>query len=175
MEVKSPLCERSAEIRQEVYRTSKPAVSPRFCKKIESRLNILYTIFCWLLTFNFLNITWIFFRAENLSGALNLLRGMFGGDIVLPQILEPIMTKLGVAHLFHGISFHAWAEAITDSSMEVWGYIFGTLMLCLACKNSVEIMDRFRAGWLYLLFFIILSLLSINALNTISEFLYFNF
>ncbi|TLD84229.1 MBOAT family O-acyltransferase, partial [Helicobacter sp. MIT 05-5294] len=38
----------------------------------------IYSLCCWILTFNFINITWIFFRAENLQGALNLLKGMFG-------------------------------------------------------------------------------------------------
>ena len=27
-----------------------------------------YTLLCWLLTFNFINITWIFFRSENIQG-----------------------------------------------------------------------------------------------------------
>ncbi|WP_281271193.1 MBOAT family O-acyltransferase, partial [Helicobacter didelphidarum] len=37
-----------------------------------------YKILCWILTFNFVNIAWIFFRAENLDTAISLLKSMFG-------------------------------------------------------------------------------------------------
>ncbi|MFC3868394.1 MBOAT family O-acyltransferase, partial [Helicobacter equorum] len=55
----------------------------------------LYTVLCWILTFNFVNIAWVFFRAENIQGAMNLLKGMFGGVIILPKFLE---SKLGFVH-----------------------------------------------------------------------------
>ncbi|STQ85749.1 hypothetical protein [Helicobacter muridarum] len=37
-----------------------------------------YKVLCWFITFNFINIAWIFFRSENVQGAFNLLKGMFG-------------------------------------------------------------------------------------------------
>lgn len=46
----------------------------RFLKLTQTRL---YKVLCWLLTFNFVSIAWVFFRAENLQGALNLLKTMF--------------------------------------------------------------------------------------------------
>ena len=45
-------------------------------------------VLCWIFTFNFVNIAWVFFRAENLQGAVNLLKGMFGGDLVLPSFFK---------------------------------------------------------------------------------------
>lgn len=55
----------------------------RFLKFTQTRL---YKVLCWLLTFNFVSIAWVFFRAENLQGALNLLKAMFGVVWVdLPQ------------------------------------------------------------------------------------------
>ncbi len=45
-----------------------------------------YKILCWIITFNFINFAWIFFRAENLQGAMNLIKTMFGFMwIDLPQ------------------------------------------------------------------------------------------
>ncbi|MCW1618827.1 hypothetical protein OLT89_02705 [Campylobacter jejuni] len=38
----------------------------------------IYKIISWFITFNFINIAWIFFRSENLQGAINLLKSMFG-------------------------------------------------------------------------------------------------
>ncbi len=33
-------------------------------------------VLAWLLTFNFVNLTWVFFRAENIEDAIRILRGM---------------------------------------------------------------------------------------------------
>ncbi|MCX2717945.1 hypothetical protein OQH61_09390, partial [Helicobacter sp. MIT 21-1697] len=55
----------------------------------------VYTILCWLLTFNFVNIAWIFFRSENVSGAMNLITGMFGITWVeLPQKIHHLPALL---------------------------------------------------------------------------------
>ncbi len=54
----------------------------------------------WFITFNFINITWIFFRAKDLASAEKVLSGMFGfGGIALPQFLAlklAFLTKYGV-------------------------------------------------------------------------------
>jgi D-alanyl-lipoteichoic acid acyltransferase DltB (MBOAT superfamily) len=43
--------------------------------------------FAWLITFNFVNLAWVFFRAETWSDAIKVLRGMFGLEaIILPPI-----------------------------------------------------------------------------------------
>ena len=36
------------------------------------------TFFAWLITFNFINITWVFFRAEDFDKAMKILSAMFG-------------------------------------------------------------------------------------------------
>lgn len=46
----------------------------RIWKDAGYRMHILPA---WLLTFVFINIAWVFFRADNLSSALNILVGMF--------------------------------------------------------------------------------------------------
>lgn len=57
----------------------------RFLKFTQTRL---YKVLCWLLTFNFVSIAWVFFRAENLQGALNLLKTMFGVDSVAAKMAQ---------------------------------------------------------------------------------------
>nr|WP_232000295.1 MBOAT family O-acyltransferase [Helicobacter cinaedi] len=140
----------------------------------------IYAVLCWILTFNFVNIAWVFFRAENLQGAVNLLKGMFGGEVVLPIVVENILIKLKflpfisqISNSF--ISFDIWANAITDSSYEVWGCILGAFIVCLGFRNGVEWLNRFKPNWFYVVWFWIIFALSINALNNVSEFLYFNF
>ena len=83
----------------------------------------LYTLLCWFLTFNFVNIAWIFFRAENIQGACNLLKGMFGITWVE---LPPHFYRAGVmlAHI-----------GGTDRTLL---YIFLAFIIVLMCKNGVE-------------------------------------
>ena len=38
---------------------------------------VMPAVLGWFLTFNFVNITWVFFRAEDINSALRILRGMF--------------------------------------------------------------------------------------------------
>ncbi|EFR46328.1 hypothetical protein HCCG_00875 [Helicobacter cinaedi CCUG 18818 = ATCC BAA-847] len=111
---------------------------------------------------------------------MNLLKGMFGGEVVLPIVVENILIKLKflpfisqISNSF--ISFDIWANAITDSSYEVWGCILGAFIVCLGFRNGVEWLNRFKPNWFYVVWFWIIFALSINALNNVSEFLYFNF
>ncbi|CAM3353476.1 hypothetical protein HELA111659_05800 [Helicobacter labetoulli] len=73
------------------------------------------------------------------------------------------------------VRFDMWASAITDSSYEVWGWILGAFIVCLCFKNSVEWLNRFKPSWLYVICFWVLLTLSLNGINNVSEFLYFNF
>ena len=137
-----------------------------------------YTLLCWLLTFNFINITWIFFRAENIQGALNLIKGMFGGVVVLPSFLESKLGFLG-SYYINGVAvgFGKWAEAIEDSSMIVIPSVLGALLLCVWGRNSIELLrafvPRLRAlAFGVLLFYTALFMLGAHATT---EFLYFNF
>lgn len=51
-------------------------IGHRVWQNIGFKLNKLTA---WLLTFMFINITWVFFRAESMETALNIVHGMFGG------------------------------------------------------------------------------------------------
>ena len=133
----------------------------------------LYTLLCWFLTFNFVNIAWIFFRAENIQGACNLLKGMFGGTyIALPNFLENTLAFLKT----RGVVFEKWLENVqADFMVLLW--IFGVLLLCLWFRNSVEMLRCFtpkirNLAFGTLLFYAALFMLGEHAAT---EFLYFNF
>lgn len=87
-----------------------------------------YKILCWFLTFNFINIAWIFFRAENLGGAVNLIKGMFGIVwIELPQ------------------KWHRMPETLAQigGRNDTIFYIVIAFIVCLALKNSFEMLKNF--------------------------------
>ena len=117
---------------------------------------------CWFLTFNFLNLTWIFFRAENLQGALNLLQGMFGIVWVeLPEKARHIPKLL--AHL--------------EGRNETLFYLIIGFIVILCTKNSIELLEDFKPSWKNVFFAGILFYISIVTLSITPyvEFIYFNF
>ena len=121
----------------------------------------LYTLLCWFLTFNFVNIAWIFFRAENIQGACNLLKGMFGITWVE---LPPHFYRAGVmlAHI-----------GGTDRTLL---YIFLAFIIVIMCKNGVEQMRHISNTVMFCVGvgFGICVLTLINA-EYKAPFIYFNF
>lgn len=122
----------------------------------------IYKVFAWLLTFNFINIAWIFFRSENLSGAMNILKAMFGITWVeLP------------------LKFYKAPEVLRNISGndKMVGFILISFIICLCFRNSIHMLNRFKPN---IKNFIIIMLLFYIALITLgvtpyTEFIYFNF
>ncbi|RDU62702.1 MBOAT family protein, partial [Helicobacter didelphidarum] len=116
----------------------------------------------WILTFNFVNIAWIFFRAENLDTAISLLKSMFG--IVW-------------------VEFDARARLIPHFLSNIQGrnetliYLILAFIVCLCFKNSIDLTRGFKPTKTYImatmLLFWIPAIMLI--LNPYSEFIYFNF
>ena len=118
--------------------------------RIYSKLNIkLHFIISWFITFNFLNITWIFFRAKEFDDAIKVLKGLVGlNGLGLSSIMEFKFIILG---------------------------LFIVLLITVFTKNSIEKIETFKADFKTLLFASLIFSISIIFLTRVSEFLYFNF
>jgi len=128
-------------------------------------------ILAWFITFNFVNIGWVFFRATKFDDAIKVLRGMFGLDaIVLPN---PLASKL--AFLKHyGIEFGSFINAINgDIYTLLW--VMAGFMMILMFKNSVELSKDFTVNRKYFLFTVCVFFGTVAYIGKVSEFLYFNF
>ena len=124
----------------------------------------------WFITFNLINITWVFFRAKDWDDALKVLKGMFGlSGIVLPNFLE---AKLGFLSKY-GVGFDGFVERVGDRNTFLF-LLFG-FILVLVFKNSAEILKQLKFEIKTAIFCSIVFIYSIFSLNNISEFLYFNF
>lgn len=130
----------------------------------------IYAVLCWILTFNFVNIAWVFFRAENMQGAVNLLNGMFGGDIVLPSFLE---SRLGFLSEY-GIQFQWWLEQIQGSFI-TYLCIIGAFIVCLGFRNGVEYTNSISYTRKMAVLTGLLLTFCILYFQQDSAFLYFNF
>ncbi|WP_340394235.1 MBOAT family O-acyltransferase [Paenibacillus sp. FSL E2-0177] len=103
----------------------------------------------WLLTFIFVNITWVFFRAEHISQAFRLLKGMSG---------------------LNGVSLQSIGSL-------KWAIILILILMTIILWKPLHLLNKrnFQYSWktaFVMAFIIMFSLLFFNRITT---FLYFNF
>jgi len=100
-------------------------------------------IIAWLVTFNFVNVAWVFFRAKTWNDAIRVLRGMAGlTGVALPEGWAKTFPSLSA----YGIQFMPW-KRVMEESRDSWLFIFGALIICLFFKNSNEMVERFKPDW----------------------------
>jgi alginate O-acetyltransferase complex protein AlgI len=124
-------------------------------------------ILAWLITFVAVVIGWVFFRANNLQDAVDVLQAMFGmKQIVLPDGYAKILKGLSV----FGVQF--------ASDIPYWRNPKLVVVLLLAVTllpNTQQIMKRFHPNWWWAIGMSVIATLSLFSMNRVSEFLYFQF
>ncbi len=141
-------------------------------------------IVAWFITFNFVNISWIFFRAKEWQDAIKILEGMSGiSGIVITEKRAEFFSFLSS---FDSITFGRVTEHISGGS-SVLNYLIIGFLVSLLFRNSTETINfvsysgraslQFNYKWAFafslLLFCSFLHIFFGNASS--SEFLYFNF
>jgi alginate O-acetyltransferase complex protein AlgI len=107
----------------------------------------------WLITFHFINLTWVFFRAESWAQSMRIIKGMAGlNGISLIQLNDQLLSMLPAAILI---------------------CIF--LFVVVFTTNTAERVETFRPSWREATWMATLFILSMLFYNQVSEFLYFNF
>ncbi|PWE21266.1 MBOAT family O-acyltransferase [Aliarcobacter skirrowii] len=143
----------------------------RFWQSLGFKMN---KILAWFITFNFINITWIFFRAKDFESAIKVLSSMFSLDNI---VIHPMFQSKLAFLSQYGISFSGMFENI-QGSKEIIILLFFAFILVLAFKNSmIYLNSNFKANKKYLLLSIFLfSYAFITSVMSSSKvFLYFNF
>jgi D-alanyl-lipoteichoic acid acyltransferase DltB (MBOAT superfamily) len=130
----------------------------------------MWTWLAWFITFNFINIAWVFFRAKEWDDAMKVLGGMVGGEIVLPNFLSSKLSFLQE----HGITFGGFIANIEGDYFTPFWLLAGFILI-LFFKNSMELQKTFQYNYKTVFFGVICFIAGILSLNKVSEFLYFNF
>lgn len=136
----------------------------KFVAKVPAVIN-------WLITFSFVNVAWVFFRAETFPKALAVLKAAFsfnfsGYDSTFTTLIESselveLMDILKVRNLFPPVI--------------LVGYFVVAFGLIIGGKNAYEKMQTFRPTFFKFLTTMFLLIWSIFSFAGISTFLYFNF
>ncbi|OMD60224.1 MULTISPECIES: MBOAT family O-acyltransferase [Paenibacillus] len=103
----------------------------------------------WLLTFIFVNITWVFFRAEHISQAFRLLKGMSG---------------------LNGVSLQSIGSL-------KWAIILILILMTIILWNPLHLLNKrnFQYSWKTAFVMAFIILFSLLFFSRITTFLYFNF
>jgi alginate O-acetyltransferase complex protein AlgI len=140
----------------------------RIWKKLNFTMN---SVLAWFITFNFINISWVFFRAKEFEDAIKVLSGMFGfTEIMLPKNWTDTLSFLSEYNIEFGIVLQNIAGK--DKTIS---FIVLSFFIVLYFKNSMQYRDGFQTSSRNLIFTLILLLTSISMFSQVSEFLYFNF
>ena len=139
-----------------------------YWKKTKIKIN---KILAWFITFNFVNITMVFFRAEEWDDAIKVLSSMFSLDnIMLPNILESVLPFLNK----YGVEFGWFTQNIQGRSFTLVFLIIG-FILVLFFENSSKKLDNFKLNFINSFIFVMAFTISFYKLSGYSEFLYFRF
>ena len=132
---------------------------------------IFMLIIISFVTFNFVNIAWVFFRAKEWNDAIKVLYGMFGGNGVM--VSDKTLYKVSFLRDFITNYSDFFGRLQFGSTTFIW-CIVGTIIV-VKVKNSFEISNNFQPNYKNLLIMSTIVLYTLFDMNKISEFLYFNF
>jgi len=128
-------------------------------------------VVAWFVTFNFVNIAWVFFRAKNFDSALKVLKGMLGvNGLGLPQ--RPIDLVLMKDMSFYPLP---WLNNLQGNGKLIL-LMLAILPVVLLRRNSNEIAMNFRPTVKYGIYSCLMIVTSLIVMMTATaNFIYFNF
>ena len=124
----------------------------------------------WLLTFHFVSLSFVFFRAGSWQGALRMLRGMAGVNGVM---LHQSLAKIAVLQRL-GVHFGPWLSGINGND-NTYLLVAVALLVVAKADNSQQIVARSRPNWGWCVGLAALLICSLIDMGKVSEFLYFQF
>jgi hypothetical protein len=137
----------------------------RVWKNLGFRMN---SILAWFITFNFINIAWVFFRAKEWNDAIKVLKGMFGFNGLVNQYAQ----KLSIAGEHVGAKTLLYTIGGSHLTLQL---LIISFLLIFFGKNSYHYIQGIKFTKKTLFLYAFMSSIALLSLNNMSEFLYFNF
>jgi alginate O-acetyltransferase complex protein AlgI len=129
----------------------------------------------WLITFVFVVFAWVVFRAETFTSAILVWKGMLGfhGVSISARLLS-IIPSFGGLFQFGGF-FKYLQMSYTWTSPVVFTSLLITLLTVVFARNSIELSKFFKPNYLFFFLTLVLMISGLYMMNSVSEFIYFNF
>lgn len=148
------------------------SILTRLFKNITEKLN---PVFNWLMTFLFVNVTWVFFRADSISDAMNIIKNIlklnFGAIDTTISSAFALPELKWIATMF---DMNTWITKNFNNIYFVLFFAFAFFAI-LCMKNTSERVEEFKPNKKNAIVSAILLVWSIVSLSGVSTFLYFNF
>jgi hypothetical protein len=122
----------------------------------------------WVLTFLFINVTWVFFRAASTTEAIALLRQVFIGGwnfYINPELTETLLQPTFIS---------AASRLLSLPVVTVCG-VTTAIIATARMKNSAQLVIEFKPTIITWITTYVLLLVSILSVSGVSTFLYTNF
>jgi D-alanyl-lipoteichoic acid acyltransferase DltB (MBOAT superfamily) len=126
--------------------------------------------FAWFITFNFLNLSFIIFRADSLDGAWKIMNSMFFGEFVLDYKWHEKLQFLDGY-----VNFGAWLQHIQGDKYTAISIVIGFIITLVLKTNSTQLIKTIEFNKKTLIVGTFMATLALLKLHEVSEFLYFNF
>jgi D-alanyl-lipoteichoic acid acyltransferase DltB (MBOAT superfamily) len=140
-----------------------------------SRLKGLFTgiikIVQWAVTFAFVNVAWLLFRADSVSQWFNIVKRLSVHYYTTRTELLECFRIPKIRYLFELL--HLDISETTELYFCLYVIMGGAFILCLGFKNNYE--RHYKKNVQSLLFTLVILLVCVLSLSRISTFLYFNF
>lgn len=130
--------------------------------------NKMNKILAWLITFIFVNLAWVFFRAPNLLIAGEMIKKLIFIDFT--PIINVVQNRMSYISIINNFTL---LEALNNIYISIFMFVLGFGIIFV--KNSVQMKEKFRGSYLQLGFVITIFIVTLLNLTNVSEFLYFNF
>ena len=125
----------------------------------------------WLITFLFINASFVFFRAKSMHDALKVLAAMVGlGAPVFPENHSRVtLDAFTHSHIWKALLINLQGRDTT-----LWTLLV-VFVLTLTAKNSIELAASFKPDWRRFVFLLTIAMYALLNMGKVSEFLYFQF
>lgn len=125
----------------------------------------------WLITFLFINFTFVIFRAKGIPDAVKVLKSMVGlGSPVFPQGHENVtLDAFTHSHIWKAILVNLQGRDGTFLTL------LAVLIFTFTTKNSIQLAGTFKPEWKRFVFLLAIAMYSLLNMGKVTEFLYFQF
>ncbi len=147
-------------------------------KAFKKQFDRLHPALNWLITFSFVNLTWVFFRAASIGQALAMLKQLL--YLNFGPISSGLLKPFALPEL-EALFLSLFRLDIAAIGQPPYTYLYLLLFFCIAfflvlgCRNAGEKADAFRPTVLTSFTTALLLVWCIFSLAGMSTFLYFNF
>lgn len=142
------------------------SIFDRLFVKIKKKINL---VFNWIITFIFINICWLFFRADSINIAFNMLKNIFKFNIM------PISSKIEEFFILPEFKYILNFFNIKNNSLCMLVFIVYSFLLVFFMKNTTEKIKNFKPTQKNAIVSAILFFWSIISIFEINTFIYVNF